>query len=333
MRKLVAGLALSTAALAVACIYLWTELREARGQIQAQNAASAKLAPSVRPTLVPGTDAAKASANAQSTTTATAATGPLDANLRQRVIDEQYQESSRRTLAQLSDPTMRAQMLEEWKEANLPRKAKYARYLGISVTEAEQLIGVLAERHLVQSETYARCSLKPPCDYQAMSRQLAAADQQALVDLLGAEKQQRFEQYTYSDLERHMVTYFMREKIPPDSQLSEEDSEKFVAGLAEERKLVEAEIRQRGLEPFQMPMEGVAFTFPASLFQQGKTEDRLKEAAEFNQRIHARAKVALSAKQLAAFEEMQEAAIVNLKYWLRRQERDMAPVPPASQSR
>jgi hypothetical protein len=71
-------------------------------------------------------------------------------------------------------------------------------------------------------------------------------------------------------------------------------------------------------------MEGVAFTFASSPFEPGGSGERLKEATDYNRRIHARAKAILTSKQLAAFEQMQEAAIVGLKFWLRQQERNLA---------
>ena len=243
---------------------------------------------------------------------------------RQRLIEEEYRDGARRTLAQLSDPTMRAEMLEEWKEANLPNKSKYVRYLVISESDAERLIDLLAEQHLLQSEAYARCSLQPRCDHQAVFRQSSAAQQSAITDLLGVAALQRFEQYTYSSVERNLVSSFLRAKIPAASQLSDEQAEQFVSALADERKLVETEIRQRGLEPFIFPMEGVAFTFQESVFALGTTSERLKEAVEYNRRIHARAKAMLTSQQLAAFEQMQEQAIVGLKSALRRQERELA---------
>ena len=246
------------------------------------------------------------------------------AKARQKVFEEDMRDSSRRKLAQLSDPTMRAQMLEEWKEANQPNKAKYARYLAISEADAERLLDVLADQYLVQSELFARCALQPPCDYQAQFRETSAAEKLALTDLLGVEKQQRYEQYTYSGVERHMVSAFLRDKIPAGSQLSDDRAEQLIDALAEERRLVEAQIRQRGLEPFLFPMEGIAFTFSHGLFEPGDTDERLKEAADYNRRIHARAKTVLTPQQLAAFEQMQEAAIAGVKSSVRQQERDLA---------
>ena len=103
-----------------------------------------------------------------------------------------------------------------------------------------------------------------------------------------------------------------------------EQAEQFISVLADERRLVETEIKQRGLEPFTYPMEGIVFTVHNSVFEPGNTGERLKEAADYNRRIHARAKGILNPQQLAAFEQMQEAAIVGIKYWLRQQERDLA---------
>jgi hypothetical protein len=327
MHKLIAALTLSTSALAVTSIYLWTELRDARGQVEslsrASSAAPTPLARATHPQH--GADPTASSTAPQIAAQAAMTSSPSDdAKARQKMYEDDYRDGARRKLAQLSDATMRAQLLEEWKEANLPNKARYARYLGISEADAEGLIDVLAVQYLSQSEAYARCTLQPPCDYQAVSRETSAAQQRALTDLLGAEKQQRFEQYTYTNVERQMVSHFLRDKIPVGSQLSDEQAEQFIDALAEERRLVETAIKQRGSEPFVYPMEGVAFTFQNNVFEPGNTGERLKEAADYNRRIHARAKAILTPQQLAAFEQMQEASIVGVKYWLRQQERDLA---------
>jgi hypothetical protein len=53
-------------------------------------------------------------------------------------------------------------------------------------------------------------------------------------------------------------------------------------------------------------------------------DERLNEAVDYNQRIHDRAKAILNPQQLTAFEQMQESAIVGVKFWLREQEREVA---------
>lgn len=324
MRKLTAVLTLSTCMLAAASIYLWTELRDVRNQVELLSRASTSA-----PTPLSGATHTQRGADPTALPPASAQaatmTSPTDsAKVRQQIFEEDMRDSSRRKLAQLSDPAMRAQMLEEWKEANRPNKSRYARYLGISEADAERLLDVLADQNLAQTEAYARCTLQPPCDYQALSRETSAAQQLALTDLLGAEKQQRFEQYIYANVERNMVSTFLRNKISAGSQLTEDQAEQLIDALADERRLVETALKQQGIEPFLYPMEGIAFTFQSSVFEPGKTAERLQEAAEYNRRIHARVKTLLTPRQLAAFEEMQEAAIVGVKYWLRQQERDRA---------
>jgi hypothetical protein len=328
MHKRIVAFALSTSALAFTSIYLWTELRDARSQLELLRRPSTAmqipmpraLATQPRHSTDPSASAPTLQTGSQATTTSSPSD---DSKARQILVEEEFRDGTRRVLAQLSDPTMRAQMFEEWKEANLSNKAKYARYLGISESSAERLIDVLADQYLAKSEAYARCTLQPPCDYEAVARETSAAQQLAITDLLGAEKQQRFEQYTYTNIERQMVSHFLRDKIPAGSELSAQESERFISALADERRLVEMEIKQRGLEPFSYPMEGVAFTFPSKPFQPGNSSERLNEAADFNRRIHARAEAILTPSQLAAFEQMQETAIVGVKHWLRQQERDL----------
>jgi hypothetical protein len=317
MHKLVAFLSMSTIALAVTSIYLWIELREARIQVSSLDPPVARAAPPE-----PGSNA---TALPRTREPAKAADSPIeDEKARQERAEEQYRESARRALAQLSDPTMRAQMLEEWKEANLANKSKYARHLGIDETDVERLIDLLAEHNLARTEAITRCQLQPRCDIQAVFRETRAAEQQAIADLFGADTQQRYEHYMYSIVERQMVTQFLRDRIPMKSQLSDEQTERLVAALADERRLVETEIRQRGMEPFAFPMEGVAFTLQNNPYEGGNIDDRLNEATAFNRRLHARASSMLTPRQLAAFEQMQDAAIAGLKSSLRRAERDLA---------
>jgi hypothetical protein len=326
MRKLILVLALSTSALTLTSVYLWTELRDARGQVESLTRASAA-APMPNARATPpqhGADSTASSAPLAATQATTMSSPGDDAKARQKMYEDEYRDSARRRLAQLSDPTMRAQMLEEWKEANLPNKPRYARYLGISEADAEKLIDVLAELYLAQYEANTRCTLQPPCDYQALTRETSAAQQRAITDLLGAEKQQRFEQYQYTLAERQAVSHFLRNKTSAESQLTEAQAEQLITALADERKLVETEIKQRGLEPFIYPMEGVVFTFQNNVYEPGTTSERLKEAADYNRRIHARAKAILTPQQLAAFEQVQEAGITGVKTWMRQQERDLA---------
>jgi hypothetical protein len=318
MRKLITILALSTFAFAGVSIYLWKELLDARAKVTALTGPS-----STSPT--PDARAPRTEGGAPPADVTSARTAPHDGKTaRQKILEEDFRDAARRQLAQLSDPTMRAQMLEEWKEANLPNKPRYARYLGISESEAERLIEALAELEIARQETYSRCTLQPACDFQSVGVATSAARQQALTDLLGAEKQQRFEQYTYSGAERHMAAAFLRGKIPAGSQLSEDQEEQFIAALADERRIIETEIKQRGFEPFVYPMEGVVFTFQQNVFLHGNSDERLKEAVDYNRRMHTRAKSLLNPRQLAAFEQMQEAGIAGVRYWLRQRERDNA---------
>src|SRR5688572_7451287 len=128
MRKLIAALALSTTALAVTSIYLWTELRDARGQVESFSRAEAATPMPLAGATRPQDDAHPvASSGAPPTAAADSTSSPDDvAKTRQKLFEDEYRDAARRRLAQLSDPTMRAQLLEEWKEANLPNKPKYA---------------------------------------------------------------------------------------------------------------------------------------------------------------------------------------------------------------
>ncbi len=325
MRKLITLLAISTFAFAGVSIYLWKELRDARTQVAAfTGPSSASPMPDglakraehgADPAEVSGTPALAGKASASPT-------AEDDKTARQKLLEEDFRDASRRRLAQLSDPTMRAQILEEWKEGNLPNKPKYARYLGISESEAERLIETLADLEIAQQEAFSRCALQPACDFKAFGDAASATRQRALTDLLGVEKQQRYEEYTYSGVERHMVSAFLRDKLPAGSELSEAQEEQLITVLADERRRVEAEIRQKGLQPFLSPMGGVAFTFDG--FESGNVSDRLKEAIDYNRRIHTRVEAMLTPQQLAAFEKMQEESIAGVRYSLRQQERDNA---------
>src|SRR5687768_3238685 len=118
MRKLIAFLALSTSALAVTSIYLWTELWDARAQVELLSQASEAAAmPLARATH--SQHGADLTARAQSSAHAATMSSPNDgAKTQQKVDEDRFRESARQKLAQLADATMRAQMLEEWKEAN-----------------------------------------------------------------------------------------------------------------------------------------------------------------------------------------------------------------------
>jgi hypothetical protein len=331
MRKVIVVLALGNCLLAVTSLYLWGELRDARAEMPSRSTLAAT---GLRP-LGMTSDGRANTAVTSAAAPATVSTGPTEtaAQARQKAIDDDYRDAARRKLAQLSDPTMRAQMLEEWKAANLPNKARYARYLDISDADAGRLIDVLAELHLSQDEAFARCAVNPPCDYGHVGRDAATARQVAIALLLGADKQQRFEEYEYSSVERWMTTRMLGDSLPTGSRLTDEQSERLIAALADERKLVEAEIRQEGSEPYSFPMEGVAFTFHKNPYDSADIADMLKEAADYNERIHARAKAILTPAQLTAFEQMQDQAIVGVKSQLQQRTRDLATQSPAAAGR
>jgi hypothetical protein len=224
MRKLIAVLSLATCTLAATSIYLWTELQETRRQVMSLAGASA--APPGGRAAAEQSRGARARMTTETTPQSETRTGMTRsaggaAMTRQQMMEADFREGSRRKLLQLSDPTMRAQMLEEWKEANRPNGRKYARYLGIDNDAAERLIAVLAEQSLAQDEAYARCIVQPPCDLQVVNRESGEARQQALIALLGADAQQRFAHYEYTGVERHMVGQFLRDKIPAGGQLSD----------------------------------------------------------------------------------------------------------------
>jgi hypothetical protein len=324
MQKLIALLAFSTSALAVTSIYFWTEMRDARGQVEALNASLSTRPPEPELQAPDGAQATAIAAVQPVSGSDVASSASDDEKARREFMERQWRDNSRRTLAQLSDPMMRAEMLEEWKEANRANEHKYVRHLGISEADARRLIDLLANLELAQSEAYARCLLQTRCDHEALGNETSAARQLAITDLLGADVQQRFDQYVYTGVERNLVSSFLHDKVPSASRLTDEQTEQLISALAEERKTVEAEIRQKGSEPLLLPMEGVAFAFAGNVYEHGNYAARLKEGAEYNRRIHARAKAILTPPQLAAFEQMQGQATIYLKSTLKRQEREYA---------
>jgi hypothetical protein len=114
MKKLVATLALSTSALAVTSIYLWSELRDAQGKMEAIGTTSAGFPSQAASKMQPGANSVDSANATQAGAHSDTDKPPTEiAKERQRMIDKQFLESAHQKLAQLADPAMRAEMREE----------------------------------------------------------------------------------------------------------------------------------------------------------------------------------------------------------------------------
>ena len=114
-------------------------------------------------------------------------------------------ELSRRTLKMLADPTQREGMLLEQKMMMRNTYPRLAQTIGMTNEEAERLFTLLAQQQIDSQERFARCTVDPNCNMQDPVSIQTDPGAQEIADLLGADRQQQFETYKNTLMERESV--------------------------------------------------------------------------------------------------------------------------------
>jgi hypothetical protein len=199
----------------------------------------------------------------------------------------------------LDDPGKRAKALADYRkrrEREVPRKL-----LGLDDDDNNRLLDALAASDLRDAEAIYRCNTNSACDLQTAIGIQLQANRRELVELLGDEKAQRFENYRDNHMERNSVASF-RSGLPESMALSDAQAERLADALGEERRGMVKEWQQRGERIGGMGNSWGSLNFPETQ----DVEQRLTEAIEFQRRQRDRAAEVLSSAQLEIFTKQQE---------------------------
>jgi hypothetical protein len=225
-------------------------------------------------------------------------------------------EASRRTLKMLSDPTRREGMLLEQKMMMRNMYPRLAQTIGMTNEEAERLFTLLAQQQIDFQEKFARCAVDPNCDVQDGGLNQTDPSAQEIAELLGAGRQQQFEAYKNTLMERESVVQ-LRTRLPDSSRLPDERAEALIAALADERQKIHMEAAQRGAG-MNGYGTGVGVIFSAS--DAATPEAQLESAQANSRRMRERAAEVLDSEQLRVFDEMQEELMISMMNQVRRKE-------------
>lgn len=231
-------------------------------------------------------------------------------------MKKQQEQFARQTLAQLSDPQQREELLDQ---SLLMMRSMYpglARALGLTREEHSRFLELLAQQQLRDQEGTMRCILDSQCQMQSQYQNWGNANSPEMKALLGTERGQKFESYKSSLNERHAVTQF-RNRLAESNRLDSDTTEKLILALARERESIEREISGNGTGVNSVGLGGVTVISPND---DRPLEQRLEAARQYSQRLRDSAAAYLNAEQLRAFDEMQGETLQELPNILSYQE-------------
>lgn len=303
MRKLVIALSVSTLVLAAAAVWLAYQLHAARGELATSGASRGSLASAtvasapIRPahTEVPasgGISIPRQPPNDSEADAGASVRSSLEANIP-------------RMRAMLEDPDKRAAAIQDFRvneQRNMPRLGEH---LGLREDEYDRLLELLAEQRIRHLEALYQCALNPNCDVMTGGAGRGQANRRELVDVLGAEKAQQFENYRDNLQERVIVTDW-RGDLPDSLRLSDTQTEQLVDALGDERRRIVKEWEQRGASENGMRNEYGSLLYSSTA--QG-VEQRVAEASEAQRRQQERASRVLTAEQLDVFTKRQRDSL------------------------
>lgn len=220
---------------------------------------------------------------------------------------------ARQLVARLDDSVQRQALLDEQKASVRRQYARLKEQLKLSDAKFDQLVTTLAEQNLQGQENWARCSIDPTCNPKDESRMRIDDRTQELLALLGSESYEDFNAFRETLQERDAVAQ-LRGRLNDNLFLPQAQAEQLIAALADERKRFAQETTARG-----STVNGWGTTLGTIWYPEDAVtiEARLSEAAQYSQRLRARAATVLSAAQLAAFVQMQEELLAQMAGYLR----------------
>jgi hypothetical protein len=318
-------LSLTTATFAMSTAYLAWELHERDSSTQVQTASTAPRAGAIGDAeggtsaapVTPASSRAAADASIGATATSTsngksATSGGAEVAKRVDANDPGTM-FARQLVARLDDSVQRQALLDEQKTSVRRQYARLKEQLKLSDAKFEQLVATLAEQNLQGQENWARCAIDPNCNPKDEARMRIDDRTQELLALLGAEPYEDFNAFRETLQERDSVAQ-LRGRLNDNLFLPQAQAEQLIAALAEERKRYAQEATARGSNVSGWGTALGMIWYPEDAVT---IEARLAEAAQYSQRLRARAATVLSAAQLAAFIQMQDELLAQMAGYLR----------------
>ena len=321
MRKLAAMLALTTVVFAATTAYyrhLWSVERSHRAAVESANAALAARVEPAPHFVAPESSARDSGAAApvspeadlrQAATTTSAPHLPSEEESRRREIG-----FSRAYLEQLAVPQARGDLVGQMKVSMRQMYPKVDKVLGLTPDEYDRLLEIQAQEQVRLQEIRARCVVDPACDPNQLtydSQQMA----REISTLLGPQREGRWEAYKGSLGEREVVTH-LRQRLPDTFRLDDDNAERLITALADERMRIQQEASQAngGINSYGF---GAGMVFTTG---NGSFESRLESAQRYSQRLRERAALFLDAGQMRAFDELQDEQLLQLRAAMRQKE-------------
>ena len=224
-------------------------------------------------------------------------------------------ESSRSLINALDDPQRREAMLVQYRVMMRNSYPRLASAIGMTTDEAERLFTLLALQQIETQELYARCELDLNCNLTDGSYIPAEPRARDIADLLGPDRQQQFDTFKNTLMERESVVQ-LRSRLP-ESTFPNDRAEALIAALAEERQKIhqEAAERRNGVNGHGNGAGMIFFSNDAPT-----PEAKFESAKENSRRMRERAAEVLTSEQLRVFNEMQDELLISLREQVLRKE-------------
>ncbi len=223
---------------------------------------------------------------------------------------------SARFLDRLATPDGHAQLLTE---AILDARRWHpdlAKALHLTDDEETQVLAAEAEQGLKLQARHARCRMDPACDEKSGVWTYGSENAiNPVQDLLGAEKFSEYEQYKKSVPDRSQVRE-MRARLDAADVLSDEQAEKLVAALGDERERYETEARETGRSVSHWVFGSLMAAPQASGSGLPSDTEILNSAQDFVSRLRKRAADVLTDGQMRQFVAIQDEQMERLREML-----------------
>jgi hypothetical protein len=311
MRSLVIALSLTSATFAATTVYFARELQLERERPLAAPATKARAPPASAQVLQPQITPQAAATTPPPSHAVPSATVESEEDRRKKFQAEHH----RKTIQALEDPRRREHMLIQTKMSMRSSYPRLAQAIGMTTEEVDRLLTLLAEQQLSFQEDFSRCTLEGNCNVHG-NVHLTGPHALEIADLLGAERQQQFEAYKNTLMERESVTQ-LRTRLSDANRLPDGDAEALVAALADERQRIHQEAAER-----HAGVNGVGFGAGMIFFGSDaqSPEDKIASAQSNVSRMRERAALVLTAEQLRVFDEMQAEQMFSLRDQILRKE-------------
>jgi len=309
MRIIVIALTLVSATLAGTTVYFARELQLERERPHATPAPVTQINPATPARL-------SLPAAAPRATTKPANDSPSAVAGNEEDMSRAQAQEGRRILKALADPEQREDLLIESKLNLRNSYPRLAQVLGLTSEEADRLFTLLAQQQIDSQEGYSRCMVDPNCNIRDVNINQPDLRAQEIADLLGADRQQQFEAYKNTLMERESVVQ-LRNRLPDASPLPDDRAEALIAVLADERQKIHMEAAQRGAG-MNGYGSGVGVIFSAS--DAPTAEAQIASAQANSRRMHDRAAEVLNTHQLRVFDQMQEELMISMRNQVRRKQ-------------